>query len=62
MQHFAQQFNDKCYELQLLRWFRNNFVSEEDIHIITKQHQSLLMQLINFLTIMLFIHKFILTL
>ena len=31
MQHFAQQFNDKCYELQLLRWFRNNFVSEEDI-------------------------------
>ena len=31
MQHFAQQFNDKCCELQLLRWFRNNFVSEEDI-------------------------------
>ena len=31
MQHFAQQFNDKCYELQLLRWFRDNFVSEEDI-------------------------------
>lgn len=31
MQHFAQQFNDKCYELQLLRWFRDKWVSEEDI-------------------------------
>ncbi len=30
MQHFAQQFNNKCHELQLLRWFRDNFVSEED--------------------------------
>ena len=31
MKHFMNNFNDKCYELQLLRWFRDNFVSEEDI-------------------------------
>ena len=31
MKHFLNDFNDKCYELQLLRWFRDNFVSEEDI-------------------------------
>ena len=31
IKHFMNNFNDKCYELQLLRWFRDNFVSEEDI-------------------------------
>lgn len=31
MKHFLNDFNDKCYELQLLRWFRDNFVSKEDI-------------------------------
>lgn len=31
MQHFNAEFNDHCYELQVLRWFRDNFVSEEDI-------------------------------
>ena len=24
-------FNDNCYELTVLRWFRDNFVSSEDI-------------------------------
>lgn len=27
----AQNFRDDCYELQELRWFRDNFVSAEDI-------------------------------
>ena len=31
MKHFMNNFNDKCYELQLLRWFRDNFVSKEDV-------------------------------
>ncbi len=31
MKHFMNNFKDKCYELQLLRWFRDNFVSKEDV-------------------------------
>ena len=31
MQHMSEDFDDKCYELELLRWFRDNFVSQEDI-------------------------------
>ncbi len=32
MQHLQQNFDDKCYELSLLRWFRDNFVTKEDIN------------------------------
>lgn len=28
---FQEAFDDGCYELTVLRWFRDNFVSEEDI-------------------------------
>ena len=31
MKYFQENFNDNCYELTLLRWFRDNFVSKEDI-------------------------------
>lgn len=31
MRHFQDKFNDNCYELEVLRWFRDNFVSKEDI-------------------------------
>ncbi len=31
MRHFKNQFDDNCYELRILRWFRDNFVSKEDI-------------------------------
>jgi hypothetical protein len=31
IQHHLSKFNDNCYELQILRWFRDNFVSQEDI-------------------------------
>lgn len=31
MQHFQENFDDDCYELRVLRWFRDNFVSQEDI-------------------------------
>ncbi len=31
MQHFQETFDDDCYELRVLRWFRDNFVSQEDI-------------------------------
>ena len=31
MQHFQDDFDDNCYELRILRWFRDNYVSKEDI-------------------------------
>ena len=31
MQYFQENFDDNCYELTILRWFRDNFVSKEDI-------------------------------
>lgn len=31
MSHYLMNFDDNCYELTLLRWFRDNFVSKEDI-------------------------------
>ena len=31
MRYFQDKFDDRCYELTVLRWFRDNFVSEEDI-------------------------------
>ncbi len=31
MKHFKEDFDDSCYELRVLRWFRDNFVSKEDI-------------------------------
>lgn len=32
MQYLQQNFDDKCYELSVLRWFRDNFVTKEDIN------------------------------
>ena len=31
MKYFQENFDDSCYELTVLRWFRDNFVSKEDI-------------------------------
>ena len=31
MKYMQDKFDDNCYELTLLRWFRDNFVSKEDI-------------------------------
>jgi hypothetical protein len=31
MRHYLTDFDDNCYELAVLRWFRDNFVSKEDI-------------------------------
>ena len=31
MKYFQENFDDKCEELTILRWFRDNFVSQEDI-------------------------------
>ncbi len=31
MKHYLSNFDDNCYELSVLRWFRDNFVSEKDI-------------------------------
>ena len=33
MRHFQDDFDDNCYELTVLRWFRDNFVSNEDIEL-----------------------------
>ena len=29
MEHFQDEFDDNCYELTVLRWFRDNFVSKK---------------------------------
>lgn len=31
MKYIQEKFDDNCYELKVLRWFRDNFVSKEDI-------------------------------
>lgn len=31
MRHMSKSFDDNCYELTVLRWFRDKFVSKEDI-------------------------------
>lgn len=31
MKHFKTSFDDNCYELRVLRWFRDNFVTKEDV-------------------------------
>lgn len=31
MEHYLENFDDNCHELTVLRWFRDNFVSKEDI-------------------------------
>ena len=31
MKYFQEKFDDNCYELTILRWFRDNFVSQQDI-------------------------------
>ena len=31
IRYFQEKFDDNCYELTVLRWFRDNFVSKEDI-------------------------------
>lgn len=31
MKHMQETFDDNCYELTVLRWFRDNFVSKDDI-------------------------------
>ena len=31
MEHFKNEFDDNCYELTVLRWFRDNYVSKNDI-------------------------------
>ena len=31
MKYFQENFDDNCYELTVLRWFRDNFVSKEYI-------------------------------
>ena len=36
MQHFKSEFDDNCYELTVLRWFRDNYVTKEDIKLYYK--------------------------
>lgn len=31
MRHYLKDFDDNCYELTVLKWCRDNFVSKEDI-------------------------------
>lgn len=33
MKHFQDEFDDNCHELTVLRWFRDIFVSKEDIEL-----------------------------
>ena len=45
MSHYLANFEDNCYELTVLRWFRDNFVSEEDIKHYYKTAPMMLKQL-----------------
>ena len=36
MQHFKTEFDDNCYELTVLRWFRDNGVTKEDVKLYYK--------------------------
>ena len=31
IKHFKENFDDNCFELTILRWFRDNFVSQDDV-------------------------------
>lgn len=31
MKHYLDEFDDNCYELRVLRWFRDNYVNSNDI-------------------------------
>lgn len=33
IKYFQENFDDNCYELRVLRWFRDNFVSKDDIEM-----------------------------
>lgn len=33
MKHYADKFDDNCYELFILRWFRDKFVTKSDIKL-----------------------------
>ena len=33
MKHYKDEFDDNCYYLDILRWFRDNYVSKEDIRL-----------------------------
>ena len=39
MKYFQENFDDNCYELTVLRWFRDNFVSKEDIEHYYEVHR-----------------------
>lgn len=32
IQHMKNEFDDNCIELKILRWFRDNFVSDSDVY------------------------------
>ena len=36
MKRFQNEFDDNCYELTVLRWFRDNFVQKEDTELYYK--------------------------
>ena len=36
MEHFQDEFDDNCHELTVLRWFRDNFVSDENVEACVK--------------------------
>lgn len=33
IKHMRERFDDNCYELTILRWFRDNFVSKEEVEM-----------------------------
>lgn len=36
MKHYLSNFDDNCYELTVLRWFRDNYVLREDVELYYK--------------------------
>lgn len=42
MKYFQENFDNNCYELTVLRWFRDNFVSKEDDKVYSRYKNSVL--------------------
>lgn len=47
MKHFKSAFDDNCYELTVLRWFRDNFVTNDDVKHYYRVAPSIVMEINN---------------
>ena len=58
MKHQLKYFDDNCYELTTLRWFRDKFVTKSDIQYYYQIAPIIVNVLIMFLIVMKCINKY----